>query len=91
MVKNIGFFGMLHTIYNAIGAMASAVYRGASALDNLGQWAEEQTGSFVDEARMDREEKLAERRAERLARRQAQLNAPTQVTDVQSRNEEASA
>ena len=89
MVKNFGFFGMLHTIYNAVGAMASAVGRGASALDNLGQWAEEQTGSFVDEARMDREEKLEERRAERLARRQAKLNA--QVTDVQSRNEEASA
>lgn len=89
-VQNIGFFGMLHSIYNMIGSTASAGHRFANSLDNLGQWAEEQTGSFVDEARMDREEKLEDRKAERIARRQAQLNAPTRVTDVQPR-EEASA
>ena len=66
-IQNVGFFGMLHGIYGAVAALASAAQRGANALDNLGQWAEEQTGSFVDEARIDRQEKievLKRRRAE---------------------------
>lgn len=86
-VQNIGFFGMLHSIYNMIGSTASAGHRFANSLDNLGQWAEEQTASFVDEAKLDREEKLEDRRAERLARRQAKLNAPQPVSDVQPRIE----
>lgn len=78
-VQNVGFFGMLHLVYNAIGSTASAVGRFANSVDNLGQWAEEATGAFADEARLDREEKLQERRAERIARR-AQINAPAPTT-----------
>ncbi len=64
MVQKLGFFAMLHSIYAAIGTMASAVQRGANSLDNLGQWAEEQTATFVDEARDDRALKAAQRKAE---------------------------
>ena len=77
-VQNVGFFGMLHLVYNAVGAIASATGRFANSVDNLGQWAEEQTAAFADEARIDREEKLQERRAARAERR-AQRNAPAQV------------
>lgn len=63
MAANIGFFGMLHQIYNAVGTLASAVGRGANALDNLGKWAEEQTGTFVEEAQIERQAKIAELRA----------------------------
>lgn len=69
MVKNVGFFGMLHIIYSAVGAIASAVYRGANALDNLGEWAEVKTQAFTDEAKLDIEEDLNDRRIQRAERR----------------------
>lgn len=59
-IQKIGFFAMLHQVYGAVGTMASAVQRGANAIDNLGQWAEEQTATFVDEARLERAEKVAQ-------------------------------
>lgn len=65
--SNIGFLGMLHQIYNSIGVIASAVGHGAKALDNIGMWAEEQTGTFVDEARLERQAKV-----EDIQRRMAQ-------------------
>jgi hypothetical protein len=80
MGKTMGFFAMLHQIYASVGALFSAVTHGANALDNLGIWAEEQTGTFVDEAREDRQVKLAEMRHKR-----AQLvasRAQAEVTDV---------
>lgn len=63
----VGFFGMLHQVYGAVGTLASAVGRGANALDNLGQWAEEQTATFVDEARIERQAKIEELQRKRLA------------------------
>lgn len=92
MVKNVGFFGMLHQIYNAIGALASATHRGANALDNLGEWAEVKTKAFTDEAKLDIEEDLIDRRlqrAERRKERQLALGTDAQVTDVQPRIEGA--
>lgn len=69
----IGFFSMLHQIYGAVGSLAntvtslaSATTHGANALDNLGMWAEEQTATFVDEARIERQAKILELRAKRL-------------------------
>lgn len=69
-VQAIGFFGMLKQVYGAISAIASAVGRGANALDNLGQWAEEQTATFVDEARVERQAKIEELNRKLLAVKQ---------------------
>lgn len=86
MVANkIGFFTMLHAFYAAFASLASMFQRFANAGDNLGKWAEEQTGVFVDEARIDREDKIDELMQRRLERQQAKLAAPQQVTDVQAK------
>ena len=53
-VQQVGFFGMLRNIYATVSVASSAVGKFAQAADNLGTWADEQTGSFVDEARMER-------------------------------------
>jgi len=83
MGKTMGFFAMLHQIYASIGALFSAITHGANALDNLGIWAEEQTGTFVDEAREDRQVKLAEMRAKRAALAASHAQQGVQeVTDV---------
>lgn len=66
MTKTMGFFAMLHQVYASIGALFSALTHGANALDNLGMWAEEQTGTFVDEARIERQAKIADLKAKRL-------------------------
>lgn len=76
--NNVGFFGMLHQIYNSVGILASAVGHGAKALDNLGQWAEEQTGTFVDEARLERQAKV-----EDIQRRMA-LNRARNVSLIEA-------
>lgn len=83
MAANIGFFGMLHQIYNAVGTIASAVGRGANALDNLGKWAEEQTAAFVDEAQIERQAKIAQLRASKAAQAQALVidNQPSTATN----------
>lgn len=77
--RSVGFFGMLHGIYGAVAALASAAQRGANALDNLGQWAEEQTGTFVDEARIERAIKLDE-----LTRRREELSAQGIIIEAQA-------
>jgi formylmethanofuran dehydrogenase subunit A len=82
VVQKIGFFGMLHGIYGAIAAFASALQRGANAIDNLGKWAEEQTSVFVDEARIDREMKLEELEQRRAERKAKALVSPQSITDV---------
>lgn len=66
-VQNIGFFGMLHGIYGTIASLSSAVQKFAQALNNLGDWADEQTGTFVDEARLDRQYKIEEMKRKRQA------------------------
>lgn len=84
MGKTMGFFAMLHSIYNMLGTLASAFGRGAQALDNLGAWAEEQTATFVDEARIERQQKIADLMARRKEGTQL-LTA--QATDVAIKNE----
>lgn len=85
MGKTMGFFGMLHSIYNMLGTLASAFGRGAQALDNLGAWAEEQTATFVDEARIERQTKIEQLMAKRKAGTQL-LNA-TSATEVMAKEE----
>lgn len=82
MVQKLGFFAMLHSIYAAIGTIASAVQRGANSLDNLGQWAEEQTATFVDEARDERAIRSAQRKAEYRKELEAIKAQGIDVTDV---------
>ena len=82
MVQKLGFFAMLHSIYAAIGTMASAVQRGANSLDNLGQWAEEQTATFVDEARDDRALKAAQRKVQFQKDLEAMKAQGIDVSDV---------
>ena len=57
------FFGMLRGMYTAVGTITSAVNSTASAVNNLATWADESTGTFVDEARAERQIKLVEMRA----------------------------
>lgn len=76
-----GFFGMLQSFYTAAGTLASAVNRGAQALDNLGQWAEEQTATFVDEARLDRQAKV-----EALTQKLQAAKLNSNVIDAQVRD-----
>lgn len=66
-VQNVGFFGMLQGIYGTVFMLSSAVQKFAKALDNLGTWTDEQTGTFVDEARMERQIKLEELKRKRLS------------------------
>ncbi len=58
MAQQVGFFVALHSIYAAVATLATAVGRLANSADNLGQWAEEQTATFVDEARLERAAKV---------------------------------
>jgi hypothetical protein len=91
-IKNVGFFGMLNNIYNMVGSLASAGQRGANALDHLGEWAEVKSQAFVNEAKLDMEEDLLDRkesREERRAERRAARIA--EATDVQPRLEGVSA
>lgn len=60
VVLKPGFFGMLQGIYSTVGTLSSAATHAASAIDNLAIWADESTGTFVDEARMEREIKVNE-------------------------------
>lgn len=83
VVQKVGFFAMLQGLYGTLNAMFSAVQRMANAADNLGQWAEESTATFVDEARIEREEKLDELKRKRMERQAKALAAPQPVTDVE--------
>lgn len=83
MASNIGFFGMLHSIYNAVGVLASAAGKFAQAADNLGTWADEQTGTFVDEARIERKKKSVTLMAE-LAALENAASAAAPVAQITS-------
>lgn len=61
---------MLKSVWAVVASLASASQRVANAADNLGQWAEETTGAFVDEARIERKMK-----GEEMQRKRAALNA----------------
>lgn len=77
----------LKSIFGFVITSASALEKVAKAADNLGEWAVESTGTFVDEARLDRQSKVEEiQRRMALSNQQAQqgqqaqLPAPAQVT-----------
>lgn len=72
---------MLKSVWAVVASLASASQRVANAADNLGQWAEETTGAFVDEARIERQSKIEEMQRKRAAAAQA----ITVVTDVEAK------
>ena len=60
--QSVGFFGMLRGFYNALFTLSNAINTSAKAIDNLATWADEQTATFVDEARDERALKSAQRK-----------------------------
>lgn len=46
-------------MFNAIAKLGSAAEKGASALDHLAGWGNDTAATFADEARIEREKKLA--------------------------------
>lgn len=74
---------MLKSVWAVVASLASASQRVANAADNLGQWAEETTGAFVDEARIERKMKGEEMQRKRAALNQAAITSTTTVTDVE--------
>lgn len=50
---------MLQQLFAACTKLASAMEKGASALDHLGGWTNDTAASFADQAREEREQKLA--------------------------------
>lgn len=76
---NIGFFGMMHALYNSVGILASALGKFAKAAENLGTYADEQTGAFVDEARIERAKQAVTLEAELAALKKASQQ-PTNLT-----------
>ena len=73
---------MLKSVWAVVASLASASQRVANAADNLGQWAEETTGAFVDEARIERQAKIEEMQRKRAA---AATQVITVVTDVEAK------
>lgn len=53
------FSMMLQQIFSMFTKLASAGEKAASALDHLGGWTEDTAASFADQAKADREQKLA--------------------------------
>lgn len=49
---------MLQQLFAACTKLASAMEKGASALDHLGGWTNDTAASFADQARVEREQKL---------------------------------
>jgi hypothetical protein len=68
----------LKSIFGFVITSATALEKVAKAADNLGDWAVESTGTFVDEARLDREDKIADIKARMAAKRAAQATQVAQ-------------
>ena len=79
--QSVGFFGMLRGIYQALFTLSSAVNTAAKTLDNLATWSEEQTATFVDEARDERALKSAMRK-QQFAQEIAAAKAQGLITDA---------
>lgn len=82
----IGFFAAMHEIYASVKTIASVVTHTAKAAENLSIWAEEQTDTFVDEARVERQIKIDQlelRRQEILASKKS-LTVDTTAKEVKS-------
>ncbi len=75
--------------FNVIGTLADAADLGATAIKNLAEVAAETSGTYKDNAKIEREIKQVEKLAEfaalraKLAAKQAMLAAPSSATDVQ--------
>lgn len=54
----------LQQLWLALTTFFMALEKGSSAVNNLATWADEATGTFVDEARIERQKKLAKLHAE---------------------------
>ncbi len=80
--QSVGFFAMLRGFYNALFTLSSAINTSAKAVDNLATWAEEQTGTFVDEARDERAIKSAQRKQQFKKELELLKQSGVDVTDV---------
>ena len=80
--KSVGFFGMLRGFYNALFTLSNAINTTAKAVDNLATWADEQTATFVDEARDERALKSAQRKQQFAAELAAMEAQGVDVTGV---------
>ena len=82
MVQKLGFIAMIQSLFGVIGTMATAINRYANAVNNIGEWAEESSAAFVDEAKDDRALKTAQRKAEFRKELEAMKAQGIDVTDV---------
>ena len=80
--QSVGFFAMLRGFYNALFTLSNAINTTAKAVDNLATWADEQTATFVDEARDERALKSAQRKQQFAAELAAMKAQGVDVTDV---------
>ena len=74
----MGFGKMLQQVWITLTTFFMALEKGSSAINNLATWADESTGTFVDEARTERAKKLAALNAE-LATAEATSQATIQA------------
>ena len=56
MLKQL--WNMLAALFMAGETLGMAAQKGAKALDHLGSWCEETSGSFADQAREERKQKM---------------------------------
>ena len=52
-------FKMFRQMFLALQTLFSAAEKGAKALEHLASWAEESAATYADEARLDRQERIA--------------------------------
>ena len=57
---------MFAALFAALGSFFAALQGFGRAANNFAEWADQASGTFVDEARMDREIKLLENKARRV-------------------------
>lgn len=82
MNNSVGFFGMLRGFYQALFTLSSAINTATKAVDNLATWADEQTATFVDEARDERALKAAQRKTQFQKELELMKQSGIDVSDV---------
>lgn len=60
----MGFGSTLVQLWTTLATILSAIELFAKGIKNLGMWTDEATSTFVDEARVERQKKLAKLNAE---------------------------
>lgn len=58
-------FAMFRQMFLALQTLFTAAERSAKALEHLSVWAEEAAGTYADEARIERQQRIAELEANR--------------------------